>query len=112
MPILKTEILGSIIEINYEVSEKNQLEIIIRNFKKRLLDLKNLQSKVSDKKILFLAALKAEDELINGGISKDVIGLKDKISMLENKNENLENLNSKAIKEIEEIEKKNKSNNQ
>ena len=33
MPTLKTEILGSLIEINYEDSEKDKLEKIIEKFK-------------------------------------------------------------------------------
>ena len=41
MPIHKTEILGSLIEINYEEKEKNKLIKIIDQFKKDCLDLKN-----------------------------------------------------------------------
>ncbi len=63
MPTLKTEILGSFIEINYDNAEKNKLKKIIEKFNNRLLDFKNLEGKVSDNKILFLAALKAEDEI-------------------------------------------------
>ena len=51
MPILKTEILGSKIEINYEESEKDKLEIIIEKFKERLSNFKNLEGKVSNSKI-------------------------------------------------------------
>ena len=36
MPILKTEILGSEIEINYEEVEKERLTKLINQFKKRL----------------------------------------------------------------------------
>ena len=38
MPILKIEILGSFIELNYKEEEKEKLEIIIENFKRRALD--------------------------------------------------------------------------
>ena len=54
MPILKTEILGSIFEINYEEKEKIKLHQVIEKFNKRLLDFKNLEGKVSDNKILLL----------------------------------------------------------
>ena len=58
MPTLKTEILGSLIEINYEESEKDRLKKVIEKFNERLLDFENLRGKISDKKILVLAALK------------------------------------------------------
>ena len=57
MPILKTEILGSAFEINYEDGEKDKLEEIIKSFKLRLLEFENLYGKVSDIKLIFLAAL-------------------------------------------------------
>ena len=56
MPKLKTEILGSQIEINYEEGEKDKLNKIIESFNKRLLDFRDLEGKVSDNKIFFLAA--------------------------------------------------------
>ena len=65
MPTLKTEILGSAVEINYEEAEKDKLIKIIEKFNERLSDLKHLQGKVTDNKILFLAALKAEDQVID-----------------------------------------------
>ena len=42
MPILKTEILGSLIEINYEESEKDKLRKVIEKFNERLLDFENV----------------------------------------------------------------------
>ena len=42
MPTLKIEILGSLIEINYEEAEKDKLIKIIEKFNDRLLDFKNL----------------------------------------------------------------------
>ena len=65
MPVLKIEILGSLIEINYEKQEKDKLIKIIEQYKDRLLDFENLQEKISERKILVLAALKAEDEIID-----------------------------------------------
>ena len=70
MPTLKTEILGSIIDINYEESEKEKLIKIIEKFNDRLLDFDNLRGKISDKKILVLAALKAEDQIIDNSLTK------------------------------------------
>ena len=49
MPKIKTEILGSSVEINYEETEKDRLQKIIKNFNDRLLDFKNLEGKVADK---------------------------------------------------------------
>jgi cell division protein ZapA (FtsZ GTPase activity inhibitor) len=128
MPTLKTEILGSLIEINYEEAEKDKLIKIIEKFNDRLLDFKNLQGKVSDNKILFLAALKAEDEIFDydnksksslkkvediykrqvekiNDLNYEIIELKDKIIELNANNEDLRNLNSKAFNELDFIEK-------
>ena len=62
MPILKTEILGSEIEINYEEAEKAKLIKLINQFKQRLSRFPQ-NGKVNDKAIIFLSALKIEDEL-------------------------------------------------
>ena len=128
MPTLKTEILGSLIEINYEKEEKNKLIKIIEKFNDRLLDFKNLEGKVSDNKILFLAALKAEDEIFDftnksksslkevediykkqiekiNDLNQEIIELKDKINELNANNNELQNLNSKAFDELDMIEK-------
>jgi len=128
MPTLKTEILGSLIEINYEETEKDKLIKIIEKFNDRLLDFKNLEGKVSDNKILFLAALKAEDEIFDftnksksslkeveniykkqiekiNDLNQEIIELKDKINELNAKNNELQNLNSKASHELDLIEK-------
>ena len=71
MPTLKTEILGSPVEINYEESEKDKLIKIVERFNDRLLDFDNLRGKISDKKILILAALKAEDQIIDNSLTKE-----------------------------------------
>ena len=128
MPTLKTEILGSLIEINYEEEEKDKLIKIIEKFNDRLLDFKNLEGKISDYKILFLAALKAEDEIFDftnksksslkevediyekqiekiNNLNQEIIELKDKINELNAKNNELQNLNSKAFDELDLIEK-------
>ena len=128
MPTLKTEILGSLIEINYEEEEKDKLIKIIEKFNDRLLDFKNLEGKVSDNKILFLAALKAEDEIFDftnksksslkevediykkqiekiNNLNQEIIELKDKINELNANNNELQNLNSKAFDELDLIEK-------
>ena len=61
MPILKTKILGSQIEINFEESEREKLQHLISNFKKRLNEFPDNNGRISTNTILFLAALKAED---------------------------------------------------
>ena len=63
MPILKTDILGSVIEINFQEKEKKKLHRIINKFKARLEEFKDLEGKVTGSKIIFLSALKAEDEI-------------------------------------------------
>ena len=127
MPTLKTEILGSPIEINYEESEKEKLIKIIEKFNDRLLDFENLRGKISDKKILILAALKAEDQIIDKSLTKEketetinnkkkeininditqeIIQLKDTESKLNIENSKLKNLISKAFSELDKMEKK------
>ena len=126
MPTLKTEILGSSIEINYEESEKEKLIKIIEKFNDRLLDFENLRGKISDNKILILAALKAEDQIIEKSLAKEketeiidnqkkeininditqeIIQLKDTESKLNIENSKLKNLISKAFSELDKMEK-------
>ena len=126
MPTLKTEILGSLIEINYQNSEKDKLMQIIEKFNNRLLDFENLRGKISDKKILILAALKAEDQIIDktltkekeeeiinnqkkainiNDITQEIIQLKDIKNKLSIENNDLKNLISKAFSELDNMEK-------
>ena len=126
MPTLKTEILGSPIEINYEESEKDKLIKIIEKFNDRLLDFENLRGKISDKKILILAALKAEDQIIEKSLTKEketeiidnqkkaininditqeIVQLKDIERKLNVENSKLKNLISKAFNELDKMEK-------
>ena len=126
MPTLKTEILGSPIEINYEESEKDKLIKIIEKFNDRLLGFENLRGKISDKKILILAALKAEDQIIDRSLTKEketeiinnqkkaininditqeIIQLKDIERKLNIENSKLKNLISKAFSELDKMEK-------
>ena len=126
MPTLKTEILGSPIEINYEELEKDKLVKIVERFNDRLLDFENLRGKISDKKILILAALKAEDQIIEKNLTKEkeeeiinnkkkeininditqeIIQLKDIESKLSDENSKLKNLISKAFSELDKMEK-------
>ena len=128
MPTLKTEILGSAVEINYEEAEKDKLIKIIEKFNERLSDLKHLQGKVTDNKILFLAALKAEDQVIDlinevlnhkekkinrkeqflkiNDLNQQIIKLKDEKRELNIENNNLQNLNLKAFDKLDKLEKK------
>ena len=62
MAILKIEILGSQIQINYEINEREKLINLIENFKKRLSDFPK-NERISNNTIIFLAALKVEDQL-------------------------------------------------
>ena len=125
MPILETEIFGSKIEINYRKGEKEKLIDLIDRFKKRLLEFKDLQGKVTDNKILFLAALKVEDHIFDlnekfllqnkekivsknlildlDNKIKEIINLKDKIFILNKENKRLKDLNEKALEEIDRV---------
>ena len=117
MPILKTEILGSIIEINYEEKEYKRLLVIIEKFKKRLTEFKQHEGKVSDKKIIYLAALKIENELEENyrnsltiknhhAIAKENIKLNDKINRLNLEIDHLKDTNLKATDEVDKLELK------
>ena len=128
MPILETEIFGSKIKINYRKGEKEKLIDLIDRFKKRLLEFKDLQGKVTDNKILFLAALKAEDhivdlnekflvqnkeKIVSKNLSldldnkiKEIINLKDNILILDKENKRLKNINEKALEEIDRVNSK------
>jgi cell division protein ZapA (FtsZ GTPase activity inhibitor) len=100
MPILKTEILGTDIEINYEKNEYDKLNNLIEKFKIRLSQFPN-DGRASSNQILFLTALKAEDELET---------MKKKINIKENKNFVIESLNKEIILLKEEIDKIKSSN--
>ena len=63
MPILEINILGSVIEINYQEDEKEKLLDLIEQFKIRLSEFENIKGRFSDTKIILLAALKAEDNI-------------------------------------------------
>ena len=125
MPIHETEILGSKIEINYRKGEKEKLVGLIDRFEKRLLEFKDLQGKVTDNKLLFLAALKAEDyifdlnekfllqnkeKILSKNLNldldnkiKEIINLKDDLLILNKENNRLKDLNDKALGEINKI---------
>ncbi|MDC1296457.1 hypothetical protein N8X83_00140 [Alphaproteobacteria bacterium] len=125
MPIIKTEILGSEIEINYEEADYNKLSLIIQTFKNRLNDFPN-NGRFANSKILFLTALKAESEIedlkikifknnekinilndqkkYNEDLKKEIILLKDQINEMNiDKLKNIEN-NDIVFKEIENLE--------
>jgi len=119
MPIHKTEILGSIVEIAYEEGQKEKLLRIIENFKYRLSNFIELKGKVSDNKILILTALKSEDQiedlknkihnnkkesLYENNLSKEIIKLKDKIAELSQDKISFEKINTKAIQELDLLE--------
>ena len=106
MPILKTEILGINIEINYEKNEYEKLNNLIEKFKLRLSQFPN-DGRASSNQILFLAALKTEDELET---MKKKINLNTNDKNLQNKNLMIENLNKEIILLKKELEKIKSSN--
>ena len=126
MPTLKTEILGSIIEINYQEAEKEKLERLISKLRVRISEFNHNIGQISDSKIIFLAALKAEDHLeeienllekkdkekkisndqknIINNLTKEIISLKDQISKLETHKSSYEEIDFKTLKNINTIE--------
>ena len=100
MPILKVEILSTKIEINYEEKELDQLLILIENFKKRLIEFPN-NGRISNNALIFLSALKAEDELdeFKKTVEKNIVD-KDQINK---KKLIIENLNKEIILLKDEI---------
>jgi len=126
MPTLKTEILGSIIEINYQKAEKEKLERLISKLRGRISEFNHNIGQISDSKIIFLAALKAEDHLeeienllekkdkekkisndqknIINNLTKEIISLKDQISKLESHKSSYEEIDFKTLKNINSIE--------
>ena len=95
MPILKTEILGSQIEINFEESEREKLQYLISNFKQRLNEFPENNGRISTNTILFLAALKAEDQLV------EIESIVDKNKEYKNTAIKQKNIIEKLTKEID-----------
>ena len=110
MPILKTEILGLEIEISYEKQDYDKLIHLIEKFKKRLSQFPN-DGIASSNQILFLAALKTEDELetmkkqINVKTNKEIILLKKELEKIKSSSISSIQDNTSAIVEIKELEK-------
>ena len=126
MPILKIDILGSEIKINYEESEKEKLLKIISQFKKRLNEFPQ-HEKISDKLIILFSALKIEDELeenkkllLNKKVDKskiseqfqiisklndEIILLKNEINELQSINKNNSNNNLLILEKVNNLEK-------
>jgi hypothetical protein len=89
MLTLKIEILGSIIEINYQEKDFERLNQLISTFKQRLNEFAN-DGRNNKNTIMLLAALKAEDQIQE--IEKDLA--KNKIN---------QNIAAEQKKEIEEL---------
>ena len=110
MPILKTEILGLEIEISYEKKDYDKLIHLIEKFKNRLSQFSN-DGRASSNQILFLAALKTEDELetmkkkIDVEVNKEIILLKKELEKI--KSSSISSIQDKtsSIIEIKEIQK-------
>ena len=127
MAIIKIEILGSQIEINYEVNEQEKLISLIENFKKRLSDFPK-NERISNNTIIFLAALKVEDQLaelkivadentaniekINkqvvtiNKLNNEVTFLQDQLKELNLSNIYEKNISSNALEALNSFEKK------
>jgi len=110
MPILKTEILGREIEISYEKNDYDKLNHLIEKFKERLSLFPN-DGRASSNQILFLAALKTEDELetikkqIDVEANKEIILLKKELEKIKSSSISSTQDNTSAILEIKKLEK-------
>ena len=110
MPILKTEILGLELEISYEKNDYDKLNHLIEKFKKRLSQFPN-DGRASSNQILFLAALKTEDELetmkkqIDVKANKEIILLKKELEKIKSSSISSIQDNTSTIVEIKQIEK-------
>ena len=135
MPIHKTKIFNTTIDISYEKNDKNKLLDLISNLNNRIKKFSELSGKVSDIKIVILAALAIEDELaeinntfsinksLEGDINKsnlkieklnsEIVSLKDKLGLLESelakKNHDDEIKENQIDKLTNELELLNKS---
>tara|TARA_Y100001960_G_C14307050_1_gene648898 strand:+ start:63 stop:491 length:429 start_codon:yes stop_codon:yes gene_type:complete len=127
MPKLSTKVFNKSIDINYENKDKNKLLQHIDNFNIRLKKYENLNGKVSDIKIIILAALEIIDDLsdkektilennsiLKSSLNKDsevnrlsseIVSLKDKINLLESQISKNTDGNDEIEKELEEIAK-------
>ena len=127
MPTLKKTIFNSAIDINYEEGDKNKLLQLIENLNNRLKKYIHLKEKVSDSKIIILASLAIEDDLMEQKkliseqnlvtnnlnkkklhvekLSSEIINLKDKIHQLESKLDERNKRDFLIEGEIEEINK-------
>ena len=115
MPIIKTNILGSDIDINYNVSDHKKLVDLIESFKRRLEEF-NPNGRISNYKLIFMAALKAEDQILelkklNEEIQKDIAELNNQKIVNEKLNNEIILLKDKIkelnIKNISEIKNNN-----
>ena len=127
MPKLSAKVFNQSIDINYENKDKNKLLQHIDNFNIRLKKYENLNGKVSDIKIIILAALEIIDDLsdkektilennsiLKSSLNKDsevnrlsseIVSLKDKINLLESQISKNADGNDEIEKELEEIAK-------
>tara|TARA_X000000368_G_C22905420_1_gene656080 strand:- start:558 stop:983 length:426 start_codon:yes stop_codon:yes gene_type:complete len=125
MPIYKTEILGNKIEINYEKNDLEKLTKLINKFQERLNEFPN-KDRINKSTVIFLAALKAEDQLEEikslldnqsiiidqnhnknltiEKLNKEIINLNDKLSNLNSSNASEKNNSKKIFNEIEKLD--------
>jgi len=113
MPILKTEILGSKIDISYEKSEYLKLIKLLESLKARLNYFPN-KGNVNKISIIILAALKMEDQILE--LNNLSYKISEKNNQVDEQNEIIKKLKSERNlldREIQELKKINisESNN-
>jgi len=125
MPTLNTTIFNSAIDLNYEIEDKDKLLQLVENLNNRLKKYNYLNGKVSDSKIIILASLAIEDDLMEQKkliskqfstssdlkvkevqvekLSSEIVILKDKILLLELKLNEINKRDFLIEDEIDEI---------
>ena len=128
MPILEINILGFKTEIDYQQDEKEKLLNLVKQFKSRLSKYEDLKGRFADNKIIILAALKTEDDILelnrtiesqkkiiqekkdlkesNDSQLKEIIELKDELSLLKIKNQKLESEKKLNTEKFEKLNNK------
>lgn len=119
MPVLKSEILGTKIDIKYQDGQLEKLSKLIESSKKRLNEFPN-NERISNLGLMFLSAIKIEDELeelteVNQNdkliikehlsnikkLNHEISCLKNDLNKLKIQNESYTNLDLKNVTEVD-----------
>ena len=99
MPILKTEILGTVIEISYEKNEYDKLNNLIEKFKIRLSQFPNVEANEKDLQ---------NKNIVIENLNKEIILLKKELDKIQSSNISHIQDNTSVLDKIKELGKKTK----